>query len=380
MKWSLKIGRFAGIDVYLHVTFLLLLGFFGYAGGAFRGDREGWHFIGLILSFFGCVLLHEYGHALMARRFGVKTRDITLLPIGGVARLERMPDKPIEEFLVAIAGPAVNVAIVAVLAPIIYFTEGFQGGIGFPPRQGPFLELLLFTNLWMIVFNMIPAFPMDGGRVVRSLLAMKLGAAQATAIASRLGKIIAVGFVVFAFLNQGYFMLAVVGVFVWIGADQENRMTQARHLFQGVTAARIMRTDILMVDANDTLARAASLLVSSGQQLLPVRHDGQVIGTIGEREVRQALMRFHPSAAAIDFMDGNPHVVDSDAPVEEVLVQLRTSGVPALLVYRAAELAGIVSADNLNTYALFREAGAQTGFGPGVPAPPPLPRFGRDGL
>ncbi len=380
MKWSLKIGRYAGIDVYLHVTFLMLLAFFGYAGGAFSGDKEGWKVIGLILSFFGCVLLHEYGHALMARRFGVRTRDITLLPIGGVARLERMPDKPIEEFLVAIAGPAVNVLIVAVLAPIIYFTQGFQGGVGFPPHQGPFLELLLYTNLWMIAFNMIPAFPMDGGRVVRSLLAMKLGASPATLIASRLGKIIAVGFVVFAILNHGFFMLAVVGVFVWIGADQENRMTQVRHLFNGVTAARIMRTDLVTVSANDTLARAAALLVGSGQQILPVLQSGQVVGVIREQDVRQALMRLHPSAAVYDFTDGNPPVVDSDAPADEVLVQLRTTGAPALLVYRGAELAGIVSAANLNTYAMFREAGAQTGFGPGVPTPPPLPRYGRDGL
>lgn len=380
MKWSLKIGRFAGIDVYLHVTFLLLLGFLAFAGGVFSGSRESWPFIGLILSFFGCVLLHEYGHALMARRFGVRTRDITLLPIGGVARLERMPDKPIEEFLVAVAGPAVNVAIALILAPIIHFTGGFEGVRGFPPVEGPFLEMLLVMNLWMIVFNMIPAFPMDGGRVVRSLLSMKLGASQATTIASRLGKIIAVGFVVFAFLNQGFFMLAIVGVFVWLGADAENRMIQTRHLFHGVTAGRVMRTDFLTVDANDTLARAAALLISSGQQLLPIRYDGQIIGTIREQDVRNALLRFHPSAAVIDFADANPPVIDAEAPADEVVMQLRTSGVPALLVYRGAELAGIISADNLNTYAMFREAGAQTGFGSGMPTPPPLPRFGRDGL
>lgn len=380
MKWSLKIGRFAGIDVYLHVTFLLLLAFFAYAGGAFSGSREGWPVIGLTLSFFGCVLLHEYGHALMARRFGVKTRDITLLPIGGVARLERMPEKPIEEFLVAVAGPAVNVAIILVLAPIIYFTGGFEGVRGFPPVEGPFLEMLLAMNLWMIVFNMIPAFPMDGGRVVRSLLAMKLGIPHATSIASRLGKTIAIGFVIFAFVNHGFFMLAIVGVFVWLGADTENRMAQSRHLFGGVTAGRIMRTEVLTVDANDTLARAATLLISSGQQILPVRFDGQVIGVIREGDVRNALMRFHPSAAVIDFTDGNPPAVDADAPADEVLAHFRQSGATAMLVYRGAELAGIVSADNLNTYAMFREAGAQTGFGSGMPTPPPLPRFGRDGL
>ncbi len=380
MKWSLKIGRFAGIDVHLHVTFLLFVGYLGLMTGAFSGDRQGLAFVGLMLSFFGCVLLHEYGHALMARRFGVRTRDITLLPIGGVARLERIPEKPVEEFLVAIAGPAVNVAIVAVLAPIIHFTQGFQGDVGFPPHKGPFLELPLLVYLGMIAFNMIPAFPMDGGRVVRSLLAMKLGASRATAIASRLGKIIAVCFVLFAVYDSRFFMLGVIGVLVWFGADGENRMVQSRHLFQGVTAGRIMRTDLLTVDANDTLARAAALLIGSGQQILPVRHDGQVIGIIGEREVRQALSRFHPSAAIVDFMDADPPAVDADAPAEEVLGRLRNSVKPALLVFRGAELAGIVTAENLNTYAMFREAGAQTGFAPAIPTPPPLPHFGRDGL
>ena len=242
MSWSIKLGRFAGIDVFLHLTFLLLVAFIGYTGfvntGTAAGAIEGVLFI---LALFGSVVLHEYGHALTARRFGIPTRDITLYPIGGVARLERMPEKPWQELAVALAGPAVNVAITIALFVGLLAT----GNLSWPTLQamesGPLLERLMYTNLSLALFNLIPAFPMDGGRVLRAGLAMYLNYAMATRIAAGLGKAVAL---VFGFV--GLFsnpMLVLIAVFVWFAGDQEAQAVQMRSALYGIPVGRAMVTD-----------------------------------------------------------------------------------------------------------------------------------------
>ena len=175
MKWSLRIGQYAGIGVYVHATFLILLAFIAFSHWSTSQDLvktlEG---VGFILALFGCVVLHEFGHALMAARFGIKTKDITLLPIGGVARLERMPEEPRQELLVALAGPAVNVVIAVGLYGWLLISNSFEPFEGLSVTRGPFLERLLIVNIILVVFNMLPAFPMDGGRVLRALLATRM--------------------------------------------------------------------------------------------------------------------------------------------------------------------------------------------------------------
>jgi Zn-dependent protease len=175
MKWSWKIGEFRGIGVYMHATFLILIGFIVLshwsAGSSVGKTLEG---VGFILALFACVVLHEFGHALMAARYGIKTRDITLLPIGGLARLERMPDKPLQELWVALAGPAVNVVIAAALFVLLQFTSAWAPLEQLSVASGPFLQRLMVVNVILVVFNMLPAFPMDGGRVLRALLATRL--------------------------------------------------------------------------------------------------------------------------------------------------------------------------------------------------------------
>ena len=170
MRWQWKLGTFAGIDVYVHATFLLLIGWIGYSHwlqyGTVAKVVEG---ILFILALFLCVVLHEYGHALTARRYGIKTRDITLYPIGGVARLERLPDKPIEELWVALMGPAVNVVIAALLFVYLYLTDGLVPITDLTVASGSFLARLMAVNISLVLFNLIPAFPMDGGRVLRGI-------------------------------------------------------------------------------------------------------------------------------------------------------------------------------------------------------------------
>ena len=225
MKWSYRIARIARIDVRIHITFLLLPLYYGWIEWQAGGPAAAVGAVLFILVLFLCVLLHEFGHALAGRHYGVPTPDITLLPIGGVARMLAIPDKPSEEFVIAIAGPAVNVVIAAVLAPVLWLTGGLFSG-----PAGEFREILhnvLLVNLGLIAFNMIPAFPMDGGRVFRSLLAMKLPWTKATRIAGRTGQVLAGVFCFGGFL-QGNLMLMLIALFVFNGAQDEIRFANYR--------------------------------------------------------------------------------------------------------------------------------------------------------
>ena len=189
MKWSTKIGTFAGIDVYVHTTFLILIGWVAFvhwqAGNNASAAVEG---VAFVLALFACVVLHEFGHALMARRFGIRTRDITLLPIGGVARLERMPEDPRQELWVALAGPAVNVVIAVALFVVLQVTGTLAPLSTLNVASGSFFERLMVVNVFLVGFNMLPAFPMDGGRVLRAALAIRMDYTRATQIAANIGQ------------------------------------------------------------------------------------------------------------------------------------------------------------------------------------------------
>ena len=227
MKWSWKIGEFAGIGVYMHATFLLLIGWIALtsllAGGTAASALQGVLFI---LLLFACVVAHEYGHALTARRYGIKTRDITLLPIGGVARLERMPDKPLQELWVALAGPAVNVVIAALLFAWLLLSGGLAPLDTLSITGGSLLERLMVVNISLVLFNLIPAFPMDGGRVVRALLALRLEYGRATQIAATLGQGMALLLGLIGLFTNPLLIFTVL--FVWIGAAQESGMAQVK--------------------------------------------------------------------------------------------------------------------------------------------------------
>lgn len=216
MKWSWRLGRAAGVDVYLHFTFLLLLGW-EFFSRALQGDLGGAVWQGLIFNImlFGTVLLHEFGHALAARHYGIGTADITLLPIGGVARLLNSPNSPKEELVIALAGPAVNVALAGLIFAGLQLAPGLAGfGVA-----GALVVRWLHINVALLLFNLIPAFPMDGGRVLRAMLATRMGFSGGTRIAARVGQVLAVG-LFFAGLAWNP-MLMLIGVFVWFAAAQE---------------------------------------------------------------------------------------------------------------------------------------------------------------
>ncbi|NIM01849.1 MAG: hypothetical protein GTN89_13690 [Acidobacteria bacterium] len=224
MSWSIRLGRLFGVPVYLHFTFLLLLGLVGLLGLLQGGPVAAASGVVLIASVFGCVVLHEFGHVLAARRYGIPTKDVILLPIGGLARLARMPDEPRQELVVALAGPAVNVGIAGVLFPL--------ASLG----AGGFLGQLLAINVVLFLFNMLPAFPMDGGRVLRALLARRMDYVRATDLAAAIGKGMAVllalaGVFGIPGLWSANPMLLVIGWFVWSGAGREVEMARRSRFF-----------------------------------------------------------------------------------------------------------------------------------------------------
>jgi len=234
MRWSLKLGKIAGIDVYLHWTFFLLLGLVFFSDlGQGTGVPAAIQAVLFVLALFACIVLHELGHALAARRYGIPTRDITLLPIGGVARLERMPRDPKQELWVAVAGPLVNVAIAICL--VVTLSVIRFGRIGVLAPISGFLWPLLLMNLFLVAFNMLPAFPMDGGRVLRALLACKLEYVRATRIAARIGQAMALLFIAagafgymtgFKALSAPQPMLVLIGAFIFIGARNEAHIAE----------------------------------------------------------------------------------------------------------------------------------------------------------
>lgn len=253
MRWSLKLGTISGIRLYLHWSFLILLGlvFFYDLGGV--GLPAAAQRLLLVLSLFACIVLHELGHALAARKYGIPTRDITLLPIGGVARLERMPREPKQELWVALAGPLVNVGIV--LALLAIFAVIRLSGSTFLASQEAFITLLTQVNLFLIAFNLLPAFPMDGGRVLRALLAQRLEYVRATRIAARIGQVMALFFVLaglssilFATTHPNahpYPMLALIGVFIFFGARNEAHIVEVGRNIDPTEPARPVPTYFL---------------------------------------------------------------------------------------------------------------------------------------
>lgn len=355
MKWQWKLGTFAGIDVFVHATFLLIVGWYAFIywqqTGTLFGALEG---VAFILLLFAAVTLHEYGHALTARKFGVRTRDITLYPIGGVARLERMPDKPIQELWVALAGPAVNVVIAAILFGWLVFTNSLAPLRDLSLATGSFIERLMIVNIFLVAFNLIPAFPMDGGRVLRAILAMNMDYVRATQIAATLGQGLA-----FLFGLAGLFgnpMLLFIAFFVWMGASQEASMAQMKNALGGIPVARAMLTDYETISPRDTLARVAQLVLAGSQRDFPVVEEGRLLGLVTRDDFLKALTQHGERWPVTQVMHVNLPVLDSHEMVEIALMRLQESDVPSLPVTHAGQLVGIITPENITEYLMIRSA------------------------
>jgi Zn-dependent protease/CBS domain-containing protein len=366
MKWSWKIARLWGIEVYVHATFLLIVGWVAYSYWMqFHALSAVLGGVAFILALFACVVLHEYGHALMARRFGVRTRDITLYPIGGVARLERIPEKPIEELWVAIAGPAVNVVIAIALALYLIPTGGLAAITAISVTAGGFVSRLLAVNVLLVAFNLLPAFPMDGGRVLRALLAMRMDHLQATQVAATVGQAMAFLFGIIGLFVDPFLLF--IAFFVWIGAEQEAHMARIKHSLGGIPVGRAMLTNFKALTTTDTLATAVELILSGSQQDFPVVQDERVVGMLERNTLIRALASTGQTESVARVMRADVPEVDTHEMVESALARLAESRAKTLPVTHAGRLAGLITSENITELLMIRSAlrAAPGGANPG---------------
>ena len=362
MKWSWRIGTFAGIGVYVHATFLLIIGWFAFASWqdtqTIIGTLTGVFFV---IALFLCVVLHEYGHALTARRYGIATRDITLLPIGGVARLERMPDDPMQELWVAVAGPAVNLAIALVLFGWISISTPIAGSEELDVMSSSMAWRLMSINIVLAVFNMIPAFPMDGGRVVRAVLAMQMPYTRATQLAASLGQSLAFMFFLIGLWTQPWLML--IGAFIWIGASQESSMVQLKSALYGIPVHRAMVTTFRTADPNETLQEIVSAILNGTQADFPVVDENRVVGVLIQADLLEALSEGDVTRRVADVMRREFEIAHPNDMLQTLFMQMQDSTCDCRMVPVLGgddRLVGLVTKENTGEFLQIQAAMAES--------------------
>ena len=356
MSWSLNIGKVAGTVVRIHLTFLLFLAWIFAAEYASAGTAAAWDGLLFMVMLFVCVLLHEFGHIFTARAFGVQTPYVTLLPIGGVAQLERIPEEPWQEFLIAIAGPLVNVFITVVL--LVGFGAALQpsAATAVDNMAIPLVNRLAAVNLFLAVFNMIPAFPMDGGRVLRALLASRFGYVRATEIAASIGQ-----FVAFAlgFIGLMYNpILIFIAIFVYLAASSEAHMVALRAVSRGVPVTSAMMTQFATLQPHEHIDQAVQTLLQTAQGEFPVVDGvGKPIGVFGRADLIRVIKTLGPDASVADAMGAELPVVSHRATLEQAFKLLQQKQAPAVGVTNAAgTLIGLVTGETIAEMVMLQEA------------------------
>jgi len=359
MAWSFSIGRLLGTEMRVHVTFFLLLAWLGFAAWQQGGLAEAVNGVLFILAIFTCVVAHEYGHALMARRYGIRTIDITLLPIGGLARLERMPVEPRQEIAVALAGPAVNLVIAAVLILLLdgRFDPAAMGEI--QNSTVDFLARLAGINLFLALFNLLPAFPMDGGRVLRALLAMRLPRTVATKYASLAGQ--AFAFLLgFLGLANGNPLLVFIAIFVYVAATAESSDVALSEVTKGMRVDEGMITQFTTLTPLSTLDDAAEALIRTTQQEFPVVDAiGRLDGFLTRSALFAGLSQGDRTAPVAQFMDKNVPTVREGSKLGAALEAMRSGSARAVgVVDGDGRLVAYITPENLGELMVVRRPDA----------------------
>lgn len=344
MRSSLPLLRFRGIQVLVHWSFLLLPAYVAYlgwsqgsTGKAILGQ------VGLVLIVFVCVLLHEFGHALTAQRYGVGTRDITLLPIGGIASLERMPEDPRQEFWITVAGPLVNL-VIAGLAFLLFsvsgltlLTTGIQGDLG---SWSALLSFIFATNIGLFLFNLIPAYPMDGGRILRSVLGMRMERDKATRIATSVGRVMAIGFVAYG-VYAGELFLGIIGIFIFMAAGAEARTVQQRARLRTFKVRDVMRKEPLFMAPTTSVQDAWNAITIVDHNALVVMENGAYRGVVVKEDLRQALAQGNGTTGLFAFVRSVPHCATEAAAIEVYRV-LMAAGTLAMPVTEVGSIVGTI--------------------------------------
>jgi stage IV sporulation protein FB len=371
MGWSWRIARVRGIEVKIHATFVFALIWGAMIWGG--GRLEGWLYGAfLTVALFGVVLAHEFGHAIAAQRYGIRVHDIVLLPIGGMARLNRMPENPRQELVVALAGPAVNLVMAALLVPVLAFgiaaQMGAGGGFSFPAITEPGLlnlvAFLVLINISLLVFNMVPAFPMDGGRVLRALMAMKLPYARATLIASTVGRLFAIAFGVLGLLS-GNFGLALVAVFVFLGAGAENQDVAQRESLSGVTVGEVVDSQAPVFPASLPAHTAFERLVRSPYASVAVVDEtGRFQGVVTRRGMQSQWLAGKRGTVDEFVESGAPLQVECDSTLAAARDRMAEARATVAAVYCGNSFEGLLDFETIGRVLALRKTGWRDGRGP----------------
>ena len=356
MRWSLPLGRIFGIPVKVHFTFFFLLAYvyyeFAHNG---KSHAAGLVAVALTCVLFACVLAHEIGHSLVARFFGTHTRSIVLLPIGGVALLEQIPREPHKEILIALAGPFVS----AVLAALFFAgARAVQAEVSLDFTDitlGTCLSSLFVINAVLVAFNLIPAFPLDGGRVFRGFLSLVFGWERGTLWAVRIGQTLAFGFIVLSFY-MNHLGLLLVGFFILFGAGEEGRLTRTRAALEGATAAHAMRRNFAVLAPGEPLGSAILKVVSCNQDDFPVVAGGVLMGMARHDALLQGLAHGDPSAPVAEFASLRFTSTEPGAPLEDLYVLLARSDRRTIPVIENGAIVGLLSLEQINRFAQLRRA------------------------
>lgn len=356
MKWSLSLGRISGIKVFIHWTFLILIGWI-IMQNALQGQTVNqiiWA-VTFILAIFVCVFLHELGHALAARRYGIHTQDITILPIGGLARLEKLPEDPRQELVVAFAGPAVNLVIAGILFLIVNILPASREDFDLSTiNSGTFLYTLFSANLILALFNLIPAFPMDGGRVLRALLSFKFSRVKATRVAASIGQVLAIFFVVVGlFYNP---ILLLIGFFIFLGAQAEASFIERRSLMYGYHVYDVLMKDYKTLHTDDELSHAVDLLLNGQSKVFLVLDGEKIAGTLSKNEIIKALSEYGKQVKVGEVMNHQVYELDFNMPLEEAYSQFQQERQAIMPVIRQGILEGIVDIDNIHEFIMIKNA------------------------
>ncbi len=357
MNGSLRVAKVAGIPVEIHWSFLLIFVWLTYTGLSYgmSWNTIWWRSI-LVIALFVCVIFHEYGHALTAKRFGVHTRDIILFPIGGVARLEKLPEKPLHEFYIAVAGPLVNIVIAIVLSPYFLFypvshlfevkdlEEWFQGPTYFIP-------LIIFLNITLAIFNLLPAFPMDGGRIFRSLLAIRIGRIKATRIAAIAGQILAIGLLFLAIFGGMGLMVGLIGVFVFFTATQEFKMVKMEHILKSYTAGDLTRTTFSFFPPEAPMAAAINVFQKGIERnFLVINETRRVVGVLDEFVLVDAIKKGKQDTPIEELMNHKFEEITPQENLKDVFDKIRIHQLNILPVLEQGEVIGVIDHEGINKF------------------------------
>ncbi|MGX9115504.1 site-2 protease family protein [Mesorhizobium sp. BHbsci] len=356
MSWSLKLGTIAGTTVRVHFTFLLLLVWIWLTHYRIGGTPAAWEGVAFIIAVFACVVLHEFGHIAAARYFGIGTPDITLFPIGGVARLERMPEEPGQEFVIAVAGPLVNVAIAALIFALLGGSAGVEQMAGIEDPRMNFLARLAGVNVFLVLFNMIPAFPMDGGRILRAALAARLSWSRATQIAATIGQGLAF---VFGFVGLFYNPLLIfIGIFVYLAAAAEAQNAQIREVATSVLVGDVMITEFARLERSATLDEAIEMLLATTQHDFPVTDTaGHLKGLVTRNDMIRTLKEKGPAEPVASAMRSDIPKIHYRKSLEESLRLMQQADVPAVAVVDSSDrLVGLMTHETIGEMLMVRSA------------------------